>query len=326
MVNNEELISVIVPIYKVEQYLRKCIDSILNQTYKKLEIILVDDGSPDSCGKICDEYANIDERIKVIHKKNGGLSDARNVGIDMANGEYIVFIDSDDYIEMDYIEYLFNLLKNNNCKMSICSHYVETIENKRIDYGKKYSTTVMNTEECMRRMLCDEGFSVSAWAKMYKKELFANVKYPINKLCEDNGTTYKLIRQCEKIAYGNLSKYIYVKRENSIMTGKFNLKKMDLVELTDNMANELEMDFSSIINAIHRRMIYARLSVLRQAVNDENVDKKIINTLRKDILKNWKEFIRNPEIKNLDRIAFISLIFGNNFYRNAWNLYYKFKY
>ena len=118
----EDLISVVVPIYNVENYIKKCVDSILSQTYKNLEIILVDDGSPDNCPQICDEYAQKDNRIKVIHKENGGLSDARNAGIDISKGKFITFIDSDDYIEKDYVEVLYNSIKENASDMAIGSH------------------------------------------------------------------------------------------------------------------------------------------------------------------------------------------------------------
>ena len=117
---SQDLISVIIPIYNVEQYLDRCIDSVKKQTYTNLEIILVDDGSPDNCGKMCDEYAEDDKRIKVIHKENGGLSDARNAGIEIATGEYITFIDSDDYVSLDYVEYMYKLLKDAGAKLSIC--------------------------------------------------------------------------------------------------------------------------------------------------------------------------------------------------------------
>ena len=116
----EDLISIVIPVYKVEKYLEKCVESVINQTYKNLEILLVNDGSPDNCPKICDEYAQKDNRIKVIHKENGGLSDARNAGIDVATGKYITFIDSDDYISNDYVEYMYNLLKQNNTKKYWC--------------------------------------------------------------------------------------------------------------------------------------------------------------------------------------------------------------
>ena len=126
---DNELISIVIPIYNVEKYIEKCLDSVIKQTYKNIEIILVDDGSPDNCGKICDSYANNDKRIQVIHKENGGLSDARNVGIERANGKYITFVDSDDYIELDYIEYLYTLIKKYNTKISFCKVNVVFNEN-----------------------------------------------------------------------------------------------------------------------------------------------------------------------------------------------------
>ena len=121
---NDILVSVILPVYNVEKYLIKCLDSVIRQTYQKLEIILVDDGSTDSSGKICDEYANKDGRIKVFHKKNGGLSDARNYGIERSTGEYLAFIDSDDYVDDDYIEFLMNLTESGKYKISLCSLHV----------------------------------------------------------------------------------------------------------------------------------------------------------------------------------------------------------
>ena len=129
----EELISVILPIYNVEKYLEKCLKSVINQTYKNLEIILVDDGSKDNSPQICDEYAVKDKRIVVIHKSNGGLSDARNAGIEIAKGKYIALIDSDDYVEKDYVQFLYQLIKENNAEMSICSHTVLYTNRTRIE-------------------------------------------------------------------------------------------------------------------------------------------------------------------------------------------------
>ena len=327
MVDNDELISVIVPIYNVEKYLRKCIDSISNQTYRNLEIILVDDGSPDNCGKICDEYAKEDKRIRVIHKKNGGLSDARNAGIDIATGKYITFIDSDDYIENDYVNYLYDLIKKYNCDISICAYKLK-VEDKINDFGKKYCEEKMTTEKCLERMLCERGFTVSAWAKMYKSDLFNDVRFPIGKICEDNGTTYKLIKKCKNIIYGNIGKYIYIVRDDSIMNSKFSLKKMDLIELTDIMAEELDKDFPILKDAIIKRKMQSRFSVLRQILfscDKENM--KIAVKIRKELIKEyWRQIFVNRKLDFRDRIAFVSLLCGLTFYKNNWKIYLKLKY
>ena len=160
----EDLISVVVPIYNVENYIKKCVDSILSQTYKNLEIILVDDGSPDNCPQICDEYAQKDNRIKVIHKENGGLSDARNAGIDISKGKFITFIDSDDYIEKDYVEVLYNSIKENASDMAIGSHKAiydnGTILNK--ETGEK---SVLDSKNVLERILYDENIDLNVFCE-----------------------------------------------------------------------------------------------------------------------------------------------------------------
>ena len=310
----KDLISIVIPVYNVQDYLNKCLDSVLNQTYNNIEIILVDDGSTDKSGEICDKYNEKDNRIQVIHKQNGGLSDARNVGIKNARGKYITFVDSDDYLELDYIEYLYNLIKKYNTKMSICSYYIENIKGKRSDSGEGYKEELMSTEDALYRMLVEKGYSVSACAKMYELKLFDDVCYPVGKLCEDNGTTYKLIEKCEYIAYGNLSKYIYLKRDNSIMNSEFNIKKMDLITLTDEMYSYLKPKYPSLTDALNRRKNYTRFSILRQLVTAKNGNKELENEMAKYILTNRKEIMNNKATPKRDKIALIILqisgIFG----------------
>ncbi len=323
--NKEALVSIIVPVYNVEKYIKTCLDSIINQTYKNIEILLIDDGSTDNSGKICDEYSKKDKRIKVFHKENGGLSSARNYGIDRAKGDYLTFIDSDDTLELDYIEYLYNLIKKYNTDLSICPYIVIINETKKYDFGKKYSEETLSTEEALKRMLCEEGFTVSACAKLYKKELFDDIRYPLNKLCEDNGTTYKIIMKCNKIAYGNESKYNYFKRPNSIMTSKFNMKRLDLIELTDIMCSDIEKKYPNIINACDKRRIHSRFSILRQMITcklnkeEKQKQKEIIKYLR----KNKRKILKNKEFDKRDKLAILSLMLGKFVFKISWNVYDK---
>lgn len=323
----EDLISVVVPIYNVEEYLETCIKSIISQTYKNIEIILVDDGSPDNCGKVCDEYAQKDNRIKVIHKENGGLSDARNAGIDIAKGKYITFVDSDDDILTEYIEYLYGLIVNYKTKMSIASYTIVS-QKKHINIGKGYTEKLMNTKECLERMLCEDGFTISSCAKLYSKELFNEVKFPKGKLNEDNGTTYKLILQCDKIAYGNKSIYNYYKRENSIMTSKFNLSKMDLIELTDEMCDEIDNMYPDLVDTTVKKRITSRFSILRQIlVNDLNKEQKQIEReIEKYIKQRKKIILKNKKMDKRDKMALITLILGKKVFMLTWKIYYKIKY
>ncbi len=211
-----KLISIIVPIYKVEKYLHRCIDSICKQTYSNLEIILVDDGSPDNCGKICDEYAKKDERIKVIHKQNGGLSDARNYGLKIANGEYIGFVDSDDYIKEDMFETLYKLSEENKADISIVSFY-EMIEDHLISVRKSGELQIMDKIEAIKEILIDTKIQSYAWNKLFKRELFNDIQFPVGKNFEDIATTLILFEKCNKVVRLEEPKYYYVRRNESII-------------------------------------------------------------------------------------------------------------
>lgn len=228
----QNLISIIVPVYKVEKYLEKCVNSILEQSYHNLEIILVDDGSPDKCGKICDEYQKKDSRIKVIHKKNGGLSDARNAGIRMALGQYLGFVDSDDYIAPDMYEHLFSIMKERNADIGVCNACVVS-ENSLPEFTDDLQPVVFENNECLKAMICDKLFTVNTWNKLYKRHVFDEIEFPVGKLYEDLATTYKLIEKANKIVVSKARKYAYVQRDGSIMNQtafKMKTDKIDIVE------------------------------------------------------------------------------------------------
>lgn len=240
----DPLISVIVPIYNVEAYLHRCLDSILGQTYAYLEVILVDDGSPDNCGRICDEYAERDKRIKVIHKKNGGLSDARNVAIDVATGEWITFVDSDDYISADYVEALYGVVERNKCKIGVAS-LVEFHEGCEPDTKQPvYKESVFDKWEGIEKMFYQELFDTNAWCKIYHKTVFdTGIRYPYGLLYEDLPTTYLLFMQADSIVFCNKKIYYYLLRQNSIEGQAFNVRKLEsalaILQMVDSHYDEL---------------------------------------------------------------------------------------
>lgn len=219
-----DLISVIVPVYKVEAYLEECVQSILAQTYCKLEIILVDDGSPDRCPQMCDEWAKRDGRIKVLHKENGGLSEARNAGIDICKGAYIAFVDSDDYIKPDMLEKLYAALVKEDADIAACG--ILTCEGeKQTAWGCK---NVVGTPEQIYALLYnDTAYPVAAWNKLYRRNCWETLRFPVGKTCEDAFTTYQLIHQSHRIVMIPEALYCYRIRPGSIMTSSFSLKKMD---------------------------------------------------------------------------------------------------
>lgn len=237
---DNQLISIIVPVYKVEPYLRKCVDSILAQTYRNLEIILVDDGSPDNCGAICDEYAGKDSRVKVIHKENGGLSDARNAGMEIMSGKYVAFVDSDDWIEPQMYQRLLELMEHYEAEMAFAGVADEVLQDGAVHTVKtsNYGNTPFAEDKiaAMRRYFLG---SWAAWDKLYRADLFDGIWYPVGEINEDEAIVLLLLDRCNKVCYTNELFYHYVRRIDgtSITTSSFSEKKMVWVKhCRDNLA------------------------------------------------------------------------------------------
>jgi glycosyltransferase involved in cell wall biosynthesis len=315
----EPLISVILPIYNIKSYLEKCMESLFAQTYKHLEIIMVDDGSTDGSEKLCDEYLAKDNRVRVFHKKNGGLSDARNYGIERSDGEYITCVDPDDFVDKDYVEYLYHLLNKFGCKMSICQHRV-VFESGKIEEKGFSGAEVLSNKRCIERMLYHDVVDTSAWAKLYHKSLFDTVQYPVGKLFEDIATTYKLMLQCDKIAVGYQSKYNYIIRSNSIVNAKFNPKKLDLLEMTDNMGKEVLTVYPDLEKAVLRRRVYARFSTLNQMSGVKGLEEKRQEII--DFIMKYKGVVITDSKTPKRDIAAIKLLsLGYPVYSFLWKLY-----
>lgn len=225
-----DLISVIVPIYQVEKYLGSCVESIVSQTYRNLEIILVDDGSPDNCPAICDQWAEKDDRIRVIHKNNGGLSDARNAGLELATGEYIAFVDSDDWINEHYIEYLYEAIRQTDADLAACDISI-VLEGKEVQtISRKMPVPVINTpEEALSTLLIGRGYRAVVWNKLYKRKLLCGETFEVGKLHEDEFFSYRIYDKCTKLTYIDLPLYNYLQREGSIMA-TYSVRHLDSLE------------------------------------------------------------------------------------------------
>lgn len=314
-------ISVVVPIYKVEKYLNECINSLVNQTYDNLEIILVDDGSPDNCPIICDEWAEKDDRIIVIHKPNGGLSDARNCGIKKATGEFITFVDSDDYVELNAYEIAIENLINQNADVFVFGRYYLYGNKKEKDNKMKVNIT-MNNIEALDKMNTFNYFDVAAWDKVYKRNLFDDLEYPIGKLSEDWYTTYKVIDRAKKIIYNSTPLYVYRQRANSI-THSDNVK----INEEPILASKEVMEFICIkypkieLNAI-TRYVYAIVGVYNNYIMYKKNDKTKIKELLTIISNNYKKIIKNKEL-SFNRKAQLYLISKFNLLYNYFIIIYK---
>lgn len=231
-----EKVSVIVPVYKVEKYLEKCINSILSQTYRNLEIILVDDGSPDNCGNICDKYASVDQRIKVIHKENGGISDARNVALEQSTGKYILFVDSDDWLDDNHIQEMM-------CRISedtiVCCGYKFVYDNSvSIQNAKEIRS--YNSVDFIRLLSCyevesncfhcDNPYGNYMWNKLYPKVFFQKIRFPKGRNYEDIFVSYKLLRQAKNVWVNGYASYNYLQRQDSTMAVKSKKSQFDWLE------------------------------------------------------------------------------------------------
>lgn len=222
----EKLISVIVPVYKVEAYLDRCVASIVNQTYRNLEIILVDDGSPDSCPRICDQWAKKDERIQVIHKPNGGLSDARNAGMKVMNGDYVAFVDSDDWIESTMYETMVTLLEKNEADICECGYQKSSGENDLKTISVNNDIQVFDTIQAMKAVVQEKIYPV-VWNKLYRAQIIEKLWFQTGKCNEDEYWTYLAVDRGKRFVKTEDSYYYYFFREDSIINEAYSLRRLD---------------------------------------------------------------------------------------------------
>lgn len=307
---NEPLISVIVPVYNVKQYMERCVDSILAQTYANIEIILVDDGSTDGSGNLCDRYAGKDDRVHVVHKDNGGLSDARNAGIQVAKGEYYAFVDSDDYVAADYITYLYNLLdakpNKNRMQISICGY--------RKVYGDETEVTdgvddaagairVYDTEEGLFHLLYQKQMISSAWGRLFQAQLFREIRFPKGRLHEDVAVLYKLFDAADKIICGSKEKYYYVQRGDSIVNMGFDRRRMDYILFTDECIRYMQDNHPKLRKAAVSRHFSACFDLLSCMGKEKSENAEEYGILVSEVKKYRKTVLCDPNARLKNRLA-----------------------
>ncbi len=302
----QDLITLIVPIYMVEPYLNRCIKSLVTQTYQNLEIILVDDGSKDNCPAICDAWAKKDSRIRVIHRKNGGLSAARNSGIDAAKGEYLAFVDSDDFVSEEFIETLYQACKQTGSLIAQCRY--EYVDGDKMTKDKEEVTEPMEVysgKEMIKGMSWRDGaYNVVAWNKLYHKSLFESVRYPKGRIHEDEATTHKLFYQAERVAFVYRFLYGYYTGGTSITRDKFSKKRLDwewavrnrLIFLKNRQETEILIPMYKIYMDGTIDLYYKTKELLR--------DRKAAGELKKRLRSTYKELIKYGETPLKTRIGY----------------------
>lgn len=314
------LISVIVPVYNVEKYVSDCLDSIICQTYRNLEILVVDDGSIDSSGEICEKYAETDDRIVVLHKGNGGLSDARNYALERCSGEYITFIDSDDLVAHDYVAYLYGLIVKYGADVSSCKYdiFFDKVHNGNETVMR--NSYMASPEQCIAAMsLCTDA-NHSAWGKMFRRSLWQASRFP-NNLYEDYSIIYYIISQTKVCAIGLLQKYYYRQRETSIMGQTLGREKFTLLlDIADAVAAWLVNRYPNIDYAIIRMQLTTHCRVMNMIMRSNNdypdLEKRIIETIN----ANKKIIIFSSNIQFRDKFKVILLSWNKRLFHFAYSI------
>ena len=317
------MISIIVPVYNTEKYLKRCINSIINQTYKNIELILVDDGSLDNSGKICDEYAKKDNRIKVIHKTNGGMSSARNCGLDIATGNYIAFVDSDDYIALNMLETMRLYIVDNEVDMAVCG-FTRLTENKILsEQGKNVISGVYSAENLFESETAHiDGvkdrvslYTESLWNKLYKKKIFHDLRLKVGKNHEDFYIMHHIISRCKKVYLSNDVFYFYWYNTNSVSAVKYNITRLDAVEAHLDRIDLLEKI------GIHNRIgfyLYSAINILTMGSKlldkRDKLVKSRIKELRKGIILSYKKHYK----KMCTKYRVCAMMFKYSFSIYAW--------
>ena len=310
-------VSIIVPVYNVEDCLSYCVDSLRQQTYKNIEIILVDDGSTDSSGEICDQYAREDDRIKVLHIENGGLSNARNTGVKESSTDWIVFIDSDDYYDHRAIEYLVKLRDKYRVDL-VATPVIEVrnYENSDFlgDFREKYSGK-LDRRTALKQMFYGNYVGTHSGGKLYKKEILLRFPYPNGMLYEDLSLAYEHFASCENIAVSALNLYKYYRRPGSIVNSKYSDRLLDFYKAMEWNRSYIERDYPNdkeMRRALNVRYVFNGLHIVHAMLSSDMYAE--VNKIRKEYIQYFKEVILNSNVTRKNKVKYLMLLVSPKLY------------
>lgn len=307
------MVSIIIPVYNVQDYLARCVDSVLTQTYTDLEIILVDDGSIDISGDICDEYALHDARVRVIHKENGGLSDARNAGLDVARGNYVAFIDADDYVHPSFVELLLKTINETGAQIAVSTwQELKDGDKPRKVKTKRPRCTILTQEEAISSVFYQKKLNHSACSRIFETQLFNNLRFPEGMLYEDLAIIYPLLCKVEKVALINTPMYYYMHRQGSIIT-TMSLRRTHVLDHIERIEEQVTDEAPQYLPAVRSRHLSACFNMLRLMPVDEP---KWQATKERcwDYIKNMRFLcIKDSKVRLKNKIACLLSYFGVDF-------------
>ena len=313
-------ISIVVPVYNVENCLSYCVESLRQQTYKNIEIILVDDGSTDSSGEICDQYAREDDRIKVLHIENGGLSNARNTGVKESSTDWIVFIDSDDYYDHRAIEYLVELRDKYRVDL-VATPVIEVrnYENSDFlgDFREKYSGK-LDRRTALEQMFYGNYVGTHSGGKLYKKEILLRFPYPNGMLYEDLALAYEHIAFCENIAVSDLNLYKYYRRPGSIVNSKYSDRLLDFYKAMEWNRSYIERDYPNdkeMRRALNVRYVFNGLHIVHAMLSSDMYAE--VNKIRKEYIQYFKDVIPNSNVTRKNKLKYILFLVSAKLYKKV---------
>ena len=304
------LISIIVPVYQVEKYVDKCVNSLVSQTYQNIEIFLVDDGSPDKSGQICDGYAEQYPFIHVIHQENAGQAAARNRAAKMANGEFISFVDSDDFVETDYIEYLFYLLRKYQADISIGgSRYIFEGNDPKGRTAESEEDELLTVTEALRRINYNQGCGATAWVKLFKKELILEHPFPEGQIFEDLAMIYKIVGDSSSIAFGNRVIYYWVQHVGSTTRMGFDERQMAAMDAADSQIGYMAARYPDALMSAKYRYVAKAIELIANCF-DSGGDRTVFGRLRELMGRYSGEVLKDKHAKLTMKVRILAVKMG----------------
>ena len=321
------LVSIIVPVYNVSPFIEKCVSSLLSQTYTNLEILLVDDGSPDDCPMICDVFARRDDRVKVIHQKNAGLSAARNAGIRAATGEYLAFVDGDDFVASDFIEVLLNACQEHHAQMAACGFWEYYSEEKKTVVCVDETMVLSSQEAIIDIFTMKSRVQVMAWNKLYARELVkdTDIRYPEGCIHEDVFTTYRYCAVAEKVVCVPTPGYYYVQRPGSIISQKFSPKRLQLLDAVKSIRSFVE-EKAPVYNEAYCYYLFMNyLTIINAMADNKYYDRRLFCEMRRHIQNDWPKLKNNAYMGKKNKLTYFLLFFGMRGYYVFRKLYTEYR-
>ena len=316
----EKLVSIIIPIYNVEKYLVKCLQSVQAQTYKNIQVLMIDDGSTDGSAELCKDFVAKDNRFRYFYKENGGLSDARNYGISRADGQYLTFVDSDDYLSPVFVEQLYACFNADPAvEVSVCS--MDLVDETYKTIGSySFPTKVYTGEEALREVLYSRGLECYACAKMFSKKIFETVSFTKGRLFEDIDIIYKIFLNVKKVQVVGGAYYYYLQRKNSITQAVFNRKQLVLLDIMQEMMSYIAVHAPNLLSAAIRRKVSSELWLIAKINSCQDRDKDLVKQLTKSVKKDAKIVSRDRQSSRNDKIKLILLkYFGPRVFSLVYN-------